>query len=219
MRLRNIKDADTKLEDFKEVVVIDPSNLSNEFKKNQELHLEIGMGKGRFIKRLARENPNINYLGLEKSTSMTLRAARSLSKEAQDNLKILVYDAINLEEIFASGSVNKIYLNFSDPWPKTRHAKRRLTSDDFLKVYKNILADNGVIELKTDNKILFEFSVLKFNEFGFKFLDINLDLHLEEDPSIVTTEYEEKFKKMKKNIYFIKVEKWALKKEWRFMKI
>lgn len=211
MRLRKIKNANEKLLEFPDLVIQNPKEYKGRwhtiFGNNNDIYLEIGMGKGRFITLNAALNPNINYIGLELSDSILLKAAREISFKKLINLKLINYDATNLKDLFIDKSISKIFLNFSDPWPKSRHAKRRLTSDYYLSLYKELLIDKGIIEMKTDNRKLFEYSLLKFNEHGFKFLDVNLNLHEEANPDIITTEYEEKFKSLQSIIYYIKVEK------------
>lgn len=211
MRLRNIKNAQEKLLDFPTLVIQNPNQYigkwSTVFGNNNDIYLEIGMGKGKFITTHASRNTNINYIGLEISDSMVLKAAREINLKGLNNLKLMNYDAAKLKEVFSVKSISKIFLNFSDPWPKFRHAKRRLTSDEFLKIYKDILVDDGIIEFKTDNRNLFEYSLIKFNEYRFQFLEVNLHLHEIENSDIITTEYEEKFKSLKNTIYYIKVKK------------
>ena len=211
MRLRKIKNAAEKLLEFPDLVIQDPhiynGDLKSIFKNSNDLYLEIGMGRGRFITTHATNNKDINYIGLELSDSMVLKAARDIAELNLENLKLLNFDASKLNEIFKSKSISKIFLNFSDPWPKTRHAKRRLTYDTFLEMYRDVLIDDGIIEIKTDNRNLFEFSLIKFNEFGFRFEEVNLNLHEVPNDEIITTEYEEKFKRLKNIIYYIKVKK------------
>lgn len=211
MRLRKIKNAAEKLLEFPDLVIQDPhiynGDLKSIFKNSNDLYLEIGMGRGRFITTHAANNKDINYIGLELSDSMVLKAARDIAELNLENLKLLNFDASKLNEIFKSKSISKIFLNFSDPWPKTRHAKRRLTYDTFLEMYRDVLIDDGIIEMKTDNRNLFEFSLIKFNEYGFRFEEVNLNLHEVPNDEIITTEYEEKFKRLKNIIYYIKVKK------------
>ena len=204
MRLRNIPGAD-------EVVANSPYCIQNPeanfgkwhdlFPKKQELHIEIGMGKGQFIMNMAKAHPDINYIGIERYTSVTLRAVQKMealveSGQHLDNLKFLCFDAKNIDTIFDIGEVDRIYLNFSDPWPKDRHAKRRLTSSEFLARYNKILKSDGRIEFKTDNVDLFNFSLDEINNSDIWHLDAHTyDLH--HDASLnegnIMTEYEEKF--------------------------
>lgn len=166
------------------------------------LHIEIGMGKGKFILTMAKENPNINYIGIERYSSVLLRALEQLDNndEYQEltNIRFICMDAAELPEVFSVGEVGKIYLNFSDPWPKARHAKRRLTSHQYFERYEKILAFDGVVEFKTDNRALFDFSLEEVEIAGWVLLAKTYDLH--NDPTLnrgnVMTEYEEKFSSM-----------------------
>ncbi len=208
MRLRRIKNIDEKIKKYEGLIVFDfkdkKGKWHEEFKNNHPIYLEIGMGKGNFIIANAIKNPNINYIGCELSDSVIYKAASKVDN--LDNLLMINCDALVLEEVFSQKEIDKIFLNFSDPWPKTRHAKRRLTSENFLKIYENILRDDGVIEMKTDNRHLFEYSIMKFNEAKWQFEEISLDLHSDKD-DIIMTEYEEKFVKQGQIIYYMKVRK------------
>lgn len=211
MRLRKVKDAKEKLLSFSGLVVFNPEDYqgkwNNKFQNSKPIYLEIGMGKGKFILENALKNPDINYIGCELSESILLKAARQIAEFNLRNLLLLNINANQLLDIFNPGEVDKIFLNFSDPWPKARHEKRRLTANSFLDIYQQILSNCGGIELKTDNRNLFEFSVMKFNEYQFKFKDLNLNLHEQPNLDIITTEYEERFKNLGNIIYYIKVEK------------
>ena len=199
MRLRNIPGADEIVSNSPFCIQDPASNRGNwkaYFENENPIHMEIGMGKGRFIMDLARLNPNINYIGIERYTSVLLRAVQKIEENPLPNVRFLCIDAATLPEIFAEGEVNRIYLNFSDPWPKDRHARRRLTSSDFLARYDQILDKNGRIEFKTDNVGLFDFSLEEINNSDVWHIDVHTyDLH--EDPMLnvgnVMTEYEEKF--------------------------
>ena len=208
MRLRRIKNIDEKIKKYEGLIVFDfkdkKGKWCEEFKNNHPIYLEIGMGKGNFIIANAVKNPNINYIGCELSDSVIYKAASKVDN--LDNLLMINCDASVLEEVFSQKEIDKIFLNFSDPWPKTRHAKRRLTSEKFLKIYENILKDDGVIEMKTDNRHLFEYSIMKFNEVKWQIEEISLDLHSDKD-DIIMTEYEEKFVKQGQIIYYMKVRK------------
>lgn len=211
MRLRKVKNAKEKLLSFSGLVVFNPEDYKgkwdNKFQNNNPIYLEIGMGKGKFILENALKNPDINYIGCELSESILLKAARQIAEFNLKNLLLLNINANQLLNIFNPSEIDKIFLNFSDPWPKGRHEKRRLTANSFLDIYQQILSDCGGIELKTDNRNLFEFSVMKFNEYQFKFKDLNLNLHEQPSPDVITTEYEERFKNLGNIIYYIKVEK------------
>ncbi len=210
MRLRIIKDADLKLLDYRPIYVEEPKNYINKwhdlFNNKNEIYLEIGMGKGQFLIEQAIRNPDINYIGFEISSTVALRAAKKIRKANLKNIHIIHLDAIEIDECFGLGEIAKIFLNFSDPWPKNKHDKRRLTYCKFLEKYEIVLQEEGQIEFKTDNYKLYLFSVISFNNYGLKFLDLSLDLHNDFE-DIITTEYEDKFIMMKKPIYYIKVRK------------
>lgn len=199
MRLRNIKNANEKLAQNTRDFVANPSELKGcwhqEFKNNNPIHIEIGMGKGQFLTQLALKNPDINYIGIEKFTSVLLRASEKLTEIELDNVRIINVDALKLNEFFDKEEVDRIYLNFSDPWPKNAHAKRRLTSNRFLPLYKEVLVKNGEIHFKTDNRLLFEFSLESLNNYGMILSNISLDLHNSDFVDNIMTEYEERFSK------------------------
>ena len=171
--------------------------LNNNTKK---IFVEIGMGKGDFITQMALQTQEYIYIGVELSVQVLAIAIKKLKiyeKENNvrlDNLYFMSFDAINLSEIFDGVEVEKLYLNFSDPWPKKRHAKRRLTNERFLKEYKKVLKKDGIIEFKTDNRLLFEYSLVSMQNFGMTFLEVYLDLH-KTDVYNIETEYENKFSK------------------------
>lgn len=206
MRLRNIPGADEAILNS-EYCIKEPEskkgNWQSVFSSTQPLHIEIGMGKGRFIMDMAAKNPHINYVGIEMYDSVLLRALQKMEEreteaEALKNLFFMRMDARELPLVFNRGEVDRIYLNFSDPWPKERHAKRRLTSRQFLERYDAVLAEDGTVEFKTDNRDLFDFSVEEVKEAGWKLLACTYDLHHDEELSRgnVMTEYEEKFSSM-----------------------
>lgn len=217
MRLRKIKDADLKLKEYPQYVVFNPEENKGRwayrFPEPRPLHLEIGMGKGKFIIEQAKRNIDVNFVGCEVSETIALKAARKIAETNPPNIKIINCPAQELIQMFSGGEIAKIYLNFSDPWPKNRHEKRRLTSDYFMEMYKHILSEDGVIEFKTDNPGFFEYSLTQFNNHRFRFLEISFDLHASGREDIVTTEYEEKFIQNRKKIYYLKVKKWTSKKE------
>lgn len=172
--------------------------LSKDENKNKKIYLEIGMGKGDFISHLASLDLDNIYIGVEISMSVLATAVKKIKTYEKENninlnnLYFMSFDAIKLEEYFEKGQVEKLYLNFSDPWPKKKHTKRRLTYKTFLEKYKNVLRENGVIEFKTDNRVLFEFSLVSMQNFGMNFTEVYLDLHKTDIFNIVT-EYESKF--------------------------
>lgn len=207
MRLRNIPGADEAIENSP-YCIDNPASLrgnwKNVFSKKQPLHIEIGMGKGQFIFGMAEAHPDVNYLGIEKYTSVLLRAVQKIDESPMDSLRFLCFNAETIDEIFSPGEVDRIYLNFSDPWPKDRHAKRRLTSKKFLERYDRILAPNGQIEFKTDNRGLFDFSVEEIETSPVWKIDaITYDLHHDDsmNQGNIMTEYEEKFSSKGNPIY------------------
>lgn len=166
------------------------------FGNGNPLHIEVGMGKGQFLTQLAARNPQINYVGIERYTSVLLRALERLDgQEEYPNLYFLCMDARELPEVFAGGEVSRIYLNFSDPWPKDRHKERRLPSRQFLERYSRILTPQGEVEFKTDNRGLFDFALEEARESGWEIRLCSYDLHSDEDlmRTNIMTEYEEKF--------------------------
>lgn len=206
LRLRNITGADTYIEKS-EFVIQNPSAhkgcWEEVFGKKALLYIEVGMGKGQFLMQLAGLHPDINFIGIEMYSSVLLRAVQKMEENPIDNLRFIRMDAREIEEIFAPGEVDKIYLNFSDPWPKDRHAKRRLPSRQFLSRFANILNTDGNLEFKTDNKDLFDFAVDEVEPAGWKMDAITYDLHHDEimNQGNVLTEYEEKFSSKGNPIY------------------
>lgn len=199
MRLRNVKGARDVLAE-NAYVVGEPEKhkgaWNQVFGNEGPLHMEIGMGKGKFLLELAALHPDINYVGVEMYASVLVRAVQKLDgAEELPNLRFLNVPAETLEEIFAPGEVDKLYLNFSDPWPKARHAKRRLTSPVFLKRYEGILKKGGLLEFKTDNRELFEYSLESVRTSGWRLVSHTFDLHSDETMRLgnVMTEYEQKF--------------------------
>ena len=197
MRLRNVPGArETIIEN--QLTVQQPEQMKGKwaevFQNDHPIHIEVGMGKGQFIIEMARRNPEVNYIGIEKYSSVLVRAVEKLEDFEQDNLRLIRMDAENIEEVFDKDEVDRIYLNFSDPWPKDRHAKRRLTSTRFLERYDNILTPEGRVMFKTDNKDLFDFSLEQVEEAGWILESHTYDLHHSEyNEGNVMTEYEEKF--------------------------
>lgn len=167
------------------------------FNNTAPIHIEVGMGKGRFITSLAEKNPNINYIGIEKYSSVLIRALEKQELLQLPNLRFIRMDAEDLDKVFGKDEISKIYLNFSDPWPKDRHAKRRLTSVQFMHRYEQILKPDGVVEFKTDNRPLFDFSLESIPEAGWKLDAYTFDLHhnAEMNEGNIMTEYEERFSK------------------------
>ncbi|MBP5276113.1 MAG: tRNA (guanosine(46)-N7)-methyltransferase TrmB [Lachnospiraceae bacterium] len=165
------------------------------FSNDNPIRIEIGMGKGQFIYELARLNPNVNYVGIEKYSSVLIRAIQKMEEEPLDNLIFIRMDAEEITDVFEKGEVDRIYLNFSDPWPKDRHAKRRLESRQFLARYKEILKSEGLIEFKTDNNDLFEFALEEIDEKDWILVASTRNLHADAklNEGNIMTEYEAKF--------------------------
>lgn len=208
MRLRNITGsreviAQSPFVVSEETLFTRPGTWKEIFGSDAPIHIEIGMGKGKFIHAMAKEHPQINYVGIEKYSSVLLRAIQKMEEEELPNLKFIRMDAEDIEKVFAPGEVDRIYLNFSDPWPKDRHAKRRLPSRQFLERYDHILKKDGRLEFKTDNRALFDFAVEELEPAGWRAEVITYDLH--SDTALmegnIMTEYEEKFSAMGNPIY------------------
>ena len=198
MRLRNIPGADAAITESVYCIKSPETHKGHWqeiFPSQQPLHIEIGMGKGRFMMDLAAAHPDINYLGIERYSSVLLRALQKMEENPLPNLFFICMDAADVAEVFDHGEVDRIYLNFSDPWPKDRHAKRRLPSRQFLARYDVILKKEGTLEFKTDNRPLFDFAVEELEPAGWQAKVITYDLH--SDAALmegnVMTEYEEKF--------------------------
>ena len=200
MRLRNVKGSRDVIAS-NEYVVKNEENMKGKwhekFGNTNPIHIEVGMGKGRFIMDMARLNPDVNFVGIEKFSSVLVRAIEKQEVEKLPNLYFIRMEAEYIENVFDKGEVSYIYLNFSDPWPKDRHAKRRLTSVQFLERYKNILADGGGVTFKTDNRPLFDFTVEQADEAGWIKENVTYDLHNSEFvEGNVMTEYEDRFSSM-----------------------
>lgn len=205
MRLRHIPGSEEEIA-ASPYVIQNPSGKKgcwkDVFGNENPIEIEIGMGKGRFIMELAALHPNINYVGIERYPSVLLRGLQKRAELELNNIYFMCVDAKNLAEIYAPGEVEKIYLNFSDPWPKDRHEKRRLTSEEFMAVYNQILRPDGVVEFKTDNRGLFDYSLEAIPRAGWKIVDFTYDLHHSEmGTGNVMTEYEEKFSSKGNPIY------------------
>lgn len=208
MRLKHIKGAEEMVSRCP-FVIQDPieykGNYQEIFQNNHPIHIEIGMGKGNFILNMALKYPDINFIGIEKYDSILIKAITKLEQMQIPNVRFIRMDATTIESIFTK-EVDTIYLNFSDPWPKARHEKRRLTSLKFLKKYDSIFKKKKRIIMKTDNRHLFEFSIQSFTTYGYHIEKISLNLHEDEIDSI-ETEYERKFSSLGYPIYWIEVSK------------
>ena len=206
MRLKNIKGAKEKIM-LSPYIISSPEKHKGNFQKlfnnNSPIHLEIGMGKGDFIIAMAQKYPHINFIGLEKFDSVILRATQKLENIDLPNLKLIRFDATDIENIFEN-EIDLIYLNFSDPWPKNRHEDRRLTSSKFLNRYDKIFKEKAHIIQKTDNRKLFEYSLKSFTDYGYKIQKVSLNLH-EDIEENTETEYEKKFVSLGFPIYMVEV--------------
>jgi len=208
MRLRNVKNKEEILSSCN-ILIRELEDLKGKWKEkfnnDNPIYIEIGMGKGDFIIQNAIEYPNINFIGIEKYDSVISRAVQKVP-EGINNLLFLRMDAKDIEKVFDK-EVDRLYLNFSDPWPKDRHARRRLTSDEFLNRYENIFKKDKEIHQKTDNRNLFEFSVISLVNNGYKLEDLSLDLHNSNRENIIMSEYEKKFVSRNNVIYYLVAKK------------
>ncbi|OJF95759.1 tRNA (guanosine(46)-N7)-methyltransferase TrmB [Alkalibacterium sp. 20] len=205
MRLRHKPHAIDKLEEYSQYVVNDPLEIKGHWQKRfgneNPIHIEIGCGKGQFIMEMAKKYPAINFVGVELLSSVIIAVLEKQIEEDLPNVQLLQVNASDLTHYFEEDEIDRIYLTFSDPWPKNRHEKRRLTYKTFLAVYENILNSNGELHFKTDNQKLFEYSLVSFSNYPVKLTEVYLDLHRSDVKENVMTEYEEKFSKKGKRIY------------------
>ena len=208
MRLRNVKNKQ-QIMDNAINLILNPKDYIGQwnevFGNNNPIYIEIGMGKGDFIIENAKQYPNINFIGIEKFDSVIVRAIEKVPDDL-NNLRLIRMDANEIDEVFKH-EIDKIFLNFSDPWPKKRHHNRRLTSHIFLNKYDNLFKNEKEIIQKTDNRELFEYSIASFSTFGYMVEDISLDLHNSDYESIIMTEYEKRFVEKGNVIYYIVVKK------------
>lgn len=209
MRLRNVKGA-KEIIDNSSYIIKNPIDYKGDYQKifenNNPIHIEIGMGKGDFIIENAKKYPNINFIGIEKFDSVIVRAVQKLENEEIPNLKLIKIDANEIDDVFDK-EISVIYLNFSDPWPKARHAKRRLSSEIFLNKYDFVFIDKKRIIMKTDNRKLFEYSIKSFTDYGYKIEDISLNLYEDDIKNNIPTEYETRFHNRGCLIYKVDVSK------------
>ncbi|MHC5409850.1 tRNA (guanosine(46)-N7)-methyltransferase TrmB [Listeria seeligeri] len=197
MRVKHKPWAKDRLQEFPAIYIENPEELKGKwqevFGNNNPIHIEIGSGKGQFVSGMAKANPNINYIGIEMIESVLVSALDKAIEADVPNLRLVARDAKLLEECFEKGEIAQIYLNFSDPWPKKRHTKRRLTNPTFLTIYERLLPEAGEIHFKTDNRSLFEYSLVAFSEYNILLTFVSLDLHNSDYEGNIKTEYEEKF--------------------------
>lgn len=210
MRQRKVKNEEEKLAVFKDLLIEtaqeEKGKWQEVFGNDRPVCLELGCGKGQFLLKMAMENPDKNFIGIEGQKSVVLRALDKASKTDVKNIRFVGEFIQDIETYFEKEELSAIYLNFSDPWPKDRHSKRRLTHTRFLNGYKNVLKKEATMEFKSDNDGLFDFTVAEFEANGLTFLELSRDLHNTQlKAREVTTEYEEKFKAMGKNINYCKV--------------
>lgn len=213
MRQRNIKNLDEKLAANSAFLVENPRNCKGRwaeiFGNGNPIFLEIGCGKGKFITSRAASNPKVNYIAVEGQSSVVLRAMEKAEDMKLSNLRIFIDYVHDLNDYFEKGELSGLYLNFSDPWPKARHAKRRLTYHKNLENYRQVMKPGAVIEFKTDNEGLFEFSLEEIAAAGYDIIEMTRDLHSPESEKLYesaryTTEYEDKFSAAGKNINYVK---------------
>lgn len=208
MRLRRKPWAPQLIADNPQWILVNPTDMAgnwqSRFAKQQPLYIEVGSGKGKFITEMAQKHPKNNYVAVEIQESAIAMILKKQVELQLSNLQLLLGDGAALTHFFAPNEVSGIFLNFSDPWPKTRHEKRRLTYRTFLAQYQTIIKPTGQLVFKTDNRGLFEYSLVSMNNFNMLFDEVSLDLHTLNDPENVETEYEEKFSKMGQPIYRLK---------------
>ncbi len=216
MRLRRIPRASSMLEAHPRWVVSEPGALRGKwhahFENQHPIHVEIGCGKGQFITEMAIKYPEVNFIAIEKYDSVLIRALEKVCQIEQKNVQLVLLDAVELRSIFSTGEVQKIYLNFSDPWPKKRQAKRRLTASSYLTLFKDVLQDEGVLHVRTDNFGLFQFSLESINhDPDYWICHMDLDRHRNASDDDVMTEFEEKFVRENKPIY--ELEAWRKRRK------
>ena len=210
MRVRNRKGATELLEANPQYVVLNPEDAKGKwheiFGNDHPIHIEVGSGKGAFITGMAKANPEINYIGIDIQKSVLSYALDKVLEADVPNIKLLWVDGDSLTNYFEDGEIDRLYLNFSDPWPKKRHEKRRLTYKTFLDTFKQILQEHGEIHFKTDNRSLFEYSLVSFSQYGMTLKGVWLDLHASDFEGNVMTEYEKKFSSKGQVIYRVEAQ-------------
>lgn len=210
MRVRKRKGAEDYIASHPQTVILQPEDAKGKwsaiFGNDNPIHIEVGSGKGGFISGMALKNPDINYIGIDIQLSVLSYALDKVLDSGAPNVKLLRVDGSSLTNYFEPGEVAMMYLNFSDPWPKTKHEKRRLTYKSFLETYEAILPSGGEIHFKTDNRGLFEYSLASFSQYGMTLKQVWLDLHDSDYEGNVMTEYEEKFSKKGQPIYRVEAQ-------------
>ena len=210
MRVRKRKGAEEHLANHPQYVILEPEAAKGKWRElfgnDNPIHIEVGSGKGAFITGMAQQNPDINYIGIDIQLSVLSYALDKVLASGAENVKLLRVDGSTLTNYFEDGEIDRLYLNFSDPWPKKRHEKRRLTYKSFLDTFKRILPEHGEIHFKTDNRGLFEYSLVSFSQYGMKLNGVWLDLHASDFEGNVMTEYEQKFSSKGQVIYRVEAE-------------
>lgn len=205
MRMRRKKHREDRMENCSDLIISDISEYKGDIKKvfdkNLPLHLEIGCGKGGFIYKTAELNPDINYIAFEKNLDVLVLAMEKVKNANLKNVRFVPGDAETLSALDEQKNISRIYINFCDPWEKSKHRKRRLTNERFLEIYKSLLTKDGEIHFKTDNSKLFEYSLNSFSDFGMRLHNITFDLHNSNFEGNVMTEYEKLFSDKSQPIY------------------
>lgn len=210
MRVRNRKGASELLANNPQYVISNPEECKGKwsqiFGNDHPIHVEVGSGKGRFITGMAAQHPEVNYIGIDIQMTVLSYALDRVLEVGLPNIKLLQVDGSSLSNYFSEAEIDRLYLNFSDPWPKKRHEKRRLTYKTFLDTYKEILPEKGEIHFKTDNRGLFEYSLASFSQYGMILKQVWLDLHASDFEGNIMTEYEEKFSSKGQVIYRVEAQ-------------
>ncbi|MFC0473208.1 tRNA (guanosine(46)-N7)-methyltransferase TrmB [Halalkalibacter kiskunsagensis] len=205
MRLRNKPRAKEELSQNPDIIIQDPKQCKGKwneiFGNDNPIYVEVGTGKGQFLMGMSMLHPDVNFIGIEKYESVLITAMNRAKESSQTNVKFLNEDVANILEFFALGEIHRFFINFTDPWPKNRHEKRRLTYKGFLTLYEQLLIKGGEIHLKTDNQGLFEYSLESFSGYGMSLQNVSLDLHSSNMEGNVMTEYEQKFSRKGMRIY------------------
>ncbi|MFB4210601.1 tRNA (guanosine(46)-N7)-methyltransferase TrmB [Shouchella sp. JSM 1781072] len=205
MRLRHKPWAREELNKRPTIVIQEPAlqkgNWKDIFGNNNPIHIEVGTGKGQFITKMGQAHPEVNFIGVERYESVLITAMENIEGAGVSNVKLLSEDVGDLTEFFSAGEINRLFINFTDPWPKNRHEKRRLTHEHYLSMYREVLDAQGEIHFKTDNQRLFEYSLHSMSSYGLSFKNVSLDLHNSEMEGNIMTEYEEKFSAKGDRIY------------------
>lgn len=210
MRQRKVKNVEERLAEYADYLIENPSLMKGKWKEtfgnDNKIFLELGCGKGQFIVTKAKANKELNYIGAEGQQTIILRALEKASKEQTINVRFMTGFIKDVTDIFEEDELSGVFLNFSDPWPKDRHSKRRLTHKNFLEGFKKVSKAGSILEIKTDNEELFEFTLGQIEMMGFEMIELTRNLHLSECTSKnTTTEYEDKFISFGKKIQFVKV--------------